>query len=224
MSSSLVVPKYISGKKLIIVNDVSYMNMLISNGMFVAKTTPLKIEKTKDKSGGIVLYQLTLQEVNTGLEKDVVIVLPQAYSSSVQLADSTVEEVEGKVAIWDPQTPEEEMYRSELNTLFRFWMNTIQQNNQFGSSPEIKFLSGATLLKWPWKQDTNEDYFSSFDSTKQLHQIRLGAGYYSMERNVVGFSLQLCSTPAKTIVALEEERESKKRKRSSKKMESEATE
>jgi hypothetical protein len=219
MSSSLTVPKYVSGKKLIIINDVSYMNMLISNGMFVAKTSPLKIEKTKDRTGGIILYQLTLQEVNTGLEKDVVIVVPPAYSSSIQLTESTLEDVEGKVAIWTPQSPDEELYRSELNTLFRFWMNTIQQNNQFGSIPEIKFLSGSTLLKWPWKQDTNEEYFSSFDPEKQLHQIRLGAGYYSMERNVVGFSLQLCSTPAKTFQALEEERATKKRKRVKKEVE-----
>jgi len=212
MEASLTVPKYINGKKVVVVNDISYMNVLLSNGIFIAKTSPLKIEKTKEKSG-IILYQLTLFEVNTATEKDVVVVIPQRYSDSIRLAQSTYEEAEGPVVIWETSDPEEMLLKEELNTFLSFWMRPIQQNNSFSGTPEIKPIGATTLLKWPWKEGVYEDYFATFDKEKQLHQIRLGAGYFSLERNQVGSSFQLCSHTAKTQSAVLAERESKKRKR-----------
>jgi hypothetical protein len=212
MEAPLVIPKYINGKKIVVVNDVGYMNVLLSNGIFIAKTAPLKIEKTKEKSG-IVLYQLTLFEVNTGTEKDVIIVIPQQFSGSIRLAQSTYEEAEGPVVVWEASTPEEITFKDEINTFLSFWMRPIQTNNSFGSIPEIKTLGASTLLKWPWKEGTNLEYFNIFSPQEHLHQIRLGAGYFSLERNLVGSSLQLCSHTGKTVSAILSARESKKRKR-----------
>lgn len=213
METSLILPKYVNGKKIVVVNDVGYMNVLLSNGIFLAKTSPLKIEKTKEKSG-IILYQLTLFEVNTQTEKDVIIVIPPQFSDSIRLAQSTYEDSEGPVVVWETSHPDEMQFKEELNTFLSFWMKPIQQNNSFSSVPEIKPISASTLLKWPWKDGTNHEYFSSFDKEKQLHQIRLGAGYFSLERNLVGSSLQLCSHTAKTQAAVAAEREQRKRKRS----------
>lgn len=222
-AKSALPPKFTSSKSGIFVNDPEFLSRLIEGKVYIPKITPLKIEKTQER-GGVVMYQLTLEEVNTGLEKEVHFMLPEAFSDSVSLSPLEYDEEpscdfpEGKAKprffTWRTSSPEEQAYKEMLNRCLLRWAQAIQANNNYGEPPTIHLLEDATTLKWPWHSMSHEQYDLVFDKELHRHQIGVGAGWYSLERNVVGISLRIGSNYGRTLKGQEQENLKKKRKRS----------
>jgi hypothetical protein len=216
-----LVPKFTSSKSGIYVNDPEFLCRLIDGEVYLPKITPLKIEKTQER-GGVIMYQLSLEEVNTGLEKEVHFVLPEAFSDSIVL-DPPDEETSTELIrhndeskrlfTWTTSSPEEAAYKELLNNCLMRWGRAIQANNNYGELPSIQLLVDKTKLKWPWRTMTHQEYADSFIKEFHRHQIGVGPGFYSLERNIVGISLRIGSNFGRTLKGQEEELLKKKRKR-----------
>lgn len=213
--------KYYAGPKLVTISDPVFFKTLVEAKHFIPLISPLKV--TKD---GTVMYLLQVKDANRDLTLDVVFSLPEEISSSVKLGSSEGEE-EGLQALWDTSDAASDAYKSDVNRLLDHWLKQIQHANQFNEEirPEILYLTRAAKLKWPWKSQSNEEYFRQFRSDLQTHQLRLGVGYYSPQRGTVGVTLQLSNYPGKSEKAiLESGRRRSKRSRSEMKDEEEQKE
>lgn len=190
--------KYYAGPKLVTISDPVFFKSLIEAKHFVPLVSTLKV--TKD---GTVMYLLQVKDVNRDVVLDVVFSLPEEISSSVKLGASEGEE-EGLQALWDTSDPASDLYKADVNRLLDYWLKQIQHASDLNgvAPPDIIYLPQSAKLKWPWKSQSNEEYFRQFRSDLQTHQLRLGVGYYNPERGAVGVTLQLSNYPGKSEKAI----------------------
>lgn len=209
-------PKYYAGTKNINIYDPVFFLTLIASKVFIPVISPLKVNKE-----GVLMYLLQVKDVNRDLTLDVVFSLPEEMSASVKL--SSPEEEGGDLqAVWETNDAASDTYKADVNRLLECWLNQIQHANSFSGQPTVYLLSRSAKLKWPWKNCTNEDYFRRFRSDTQIHQLRLGVGYFSAENNSVGVTIQLSNYPGHSLQYLQDS--SKRRSKRSRTEVSEAVE
>lgn len=149
------------------------------------------------------MYLLQIKDVNRDLVLDLVFSLPESISSSVKLGSPDDEDAQLQ-AVWETGDATSDSFKADVNRLLEHWLVQIQHANTFEAEPDIYYLPRAAKLKWPWKTSTNENYFRTFKSESQIHQLRLGVGYFASDRNAVGVTMQLSNYPGKTLSALQE--------------------
>lgn len=202
-------PKVYVGPKLLTVYDPAWLVSLFSNGSFQPMITTMKIDRE-----GVVFYKLQVRDLNTSKVLDVQFVLPEELTSTVHLSVPSSEySTESFEAVWDTQSEAADAFKSVINQSLEFWLKQIQTANSFDKVPEIKLLYSSCVLKWPWKNNSNEEYFRKFRIADQLHKFNLGIGYYNQEKNSCGVTLQLSLYPGKTASAIEASQASRKRRR-----------
>lgn len=201
------IPKIAVGTKYVTVNDPVWLSTLFANHLYAPVITPLKVER-----GGVVMYNLQVRDLNTDKVLDVIFNCPEGISHSVKLASARQDEP-GLVVEWETSDVESKNFKDDINRCLEYWLSQIQTANSFGQVPSIRYLEQTTLLKWPWKTGSNEDYFKKFSPDQHTHQFKLGVGYFNQEYAQCGVSLQLSSYPGKTKAVIESMRASRRAKR-----------
>lgn len=201
-------PRIYLGSKAITIYDPAWFVTCFANHIFDPIITPLKVDKE-----GVLMYILQVRDNNTGKALDIQWELPESISNTVKLQSSDrADSSDALDAVWETSDQESNAFKADVNRCLEFWLKQIQQANTFGEKPEIRMLGIAAPLKWPWKTGTNEDYFKKFRATDHCHVIRLGVGYYRSENSVVGAAIQLSSFPGKSIAAISEMKNRKRKK------------
>jgi hypothetical protein len=189
-------PKFYAGSKHITIYDPLFFCGLMEAKVYVPIIVPLKVNKD-----GVLMYLLQVKDVNRDLSLGICFSLPEEISSSVKLA-SPEEGEQSLQAVWETTDAAGDAFKADVNRLLEYWLKQIQQANSFGVNPDIYYLPRTVNLKWPWKNGTNEKYFREFRSDLQVHQLRLGVGYYATDRNSIGVTLQLSNYPGKSLLAI----------------------
>lgn len=201
-------PRMYLGSKSVTIYDPAWFVTCFANHIYDPIITPLKVDKE-----GVLMYILQARDNNTGKALDVQWELPESISNTVKLQSSDrMESADGLDAVWETSDQESNAFKADVNRCLEFWLKQIQQANTFGEKPEIRMLGISAPLKWPWKTGTNEDYFKKFRATDHCHIIRLGVGYFRSESAVVGAAVQLSSFPGKTLSAIAETKNKKRKK------------
>lgn len=224
MSSS---SKVYAGSKTLTVRDPSVLLKLINSGLYIPKVTTHKVTKEND-----VLYTLSIVNTINDTELDVSFEIPETLTSTVKMGISPITRQESsrpvRAPIWESETSEAEIYKIQIGEILRHWLINIQTAskacNLDEEEPRIYLPQNVTELKWPWKTQSEEDYFEKFNPETQTHILKLGVGYYKREGNYIGVSLQLGGYPGKTKSAIAADAlQSRKRKRKQPENEEETT-
>lgn len=208
---------YTIGSKAITIKDISLMLEAIPSHY----VPTIKIANTKDES---VYYEMGIFDKNTKKVYDVNIEIPESMSSTVRMAVNPTGGDE-LVPVWSTLDAASHKFKLDLNMLINHWFEKILTqskiecniDNDDNDSIRVYYPESHTVLQYPWKKGTANDYFNSFDPENQVHIIRIGSGVFKRDKKYIACFLQLGGYPGKTqsaqIKAAQRASESRKRNR-----------
>lgn len=214
----MIIAKYTIFKKTMTIRDPSFITRGIKSDMFTPIICPANIA-TKEKS---VYYNLKLKNNATGEDLDIAIELPPSENNNVHHS------CEHDQFVWITENSDSDFFKLQVNELLSYWKAIIKQASKYDPSiPEAEILNlyPSTTLFWPWKEDPEKYFNTTYNPATKRHVIKIGSGYYQKKEKlntetgeikiypVVGVTLNLSSFPSIWTQPAEETKSTRKRTR-----------
>lgn len=199
--------KYSLGIKNITIYDPEAFALAVEREIFRPIIVPFRVEKD-----GTVLYTWLCQDWNNDNEMQMTFQHPNFTDvENIKLQSSPDED--SLDIVWETYDKDGNAFKNSVAKALKPWVDLTIHANTFTSTPTSMPIQPTFKLNWPWKKNSKETYFMTFDNNTNHHMIKVGCGYYNAEAKMVGFTLQLSNFPSTTQKMKKQKIEERKRQR-----------